>query len=167
MPDDVVDYLADHITGDVRQIKAAVTQLLTLCQEAQTPLTIGMANAVVPLPEGLSEATKTPELASEDHETAGPKISTAVDVRPSQFEEMLAGVEGKDRDASAVQLLKKMLAGAQSKEEQSLALQIAVGERIRQLRNEKRDPNAIKRLEQALDLLREGNMEEAARCLST
>jgi hypothetical protein len=59
-----------------------------------------------------------------------------------------------------------MLASAESKEEQSLALQIAVGERLRQLRSENGDPKAIQQLEQSLDLLREGRMEEAIRCVS-
>ena len=167
MPEDVVDYLADHITDDVRRLKAAVAQMLTLREGPETPLTIDMAQAVVPLPESTPESTKALEGASLDHESPGPQTSTNLDVRVSQFEDALAGVESKDRDASSTRLLKKMLAGAESKEEQSLALQIAVGERIRQLRNEKGDPKAIQQLEQALDLLREGRMEEAIRCVST
>jgi hypothetical protein len=167
MPEDVVDYLADHITDDVRRLKAAVTQLLTLHEGAQTPLTIDMAQAVVPLPEGVHESTKAPEPASPDHKSPGPQSSTDIDVQVSRFENALAGMEGKDRDASATRLLKKMLASAESKEEESLALQIALGERIRQLRNEKGDPKAIQQLEQALELLREGRMEEAIRCVST
>ncbi|MBI5248177.1 MAG: ATP-binding protein [Desulfomonile tiedjei] len=166
MPEDVVDYLADHITDDVRVLKAAVAQLLTLHEGPQTPLTIDIVQAVVPLPDGVPESTKAPESASPDHDTTGPQTPTNLDVRASQFEDMLAGVESKDRDASAMKLLKKMLAGAESKEEQSLALQIAVGERIRQLRNAKGDTKAIQQLEQALDLLREGRMEEAIRCIS-
>jgi len=166
MPEDVIDRLADQITDDVRRLKAAVAQLLTLPEEPETRLTVVVAQAVVPLPEGVHESTKAPEPASRDHDAADPQISTQFDVQMRRFEDMLAGVEGKDREASATLLLKKMLASAESKEEQSLALQIAVGERLRQLRNENGDPKAIQQLEQSLDLLREGRMEEAIRCVS-
>jgi hypothetical protein len=165
--EDVVDYLADHITDDVRRLKAAVTQLLTLHEGAQTPLTIDMANAVVPLQEGVHGSTKGSKSAPLDHDAAEPQVSTDLDVEMSRFEDMLAGLDSKDREASAMRLLKKMLASAESKEEQSLALQIALGERIRQLRNEKGDPEAVQQLEQALNLLREGRMEEAIRCVGT
>lgn len=167
MSEDVVDYLADHITDDVRRLKAAVAQLLTLHEGAQMPLTVDMAQVVVPLPEGLHESTKAPEPASTDHDTPGQQVPTDIEARVSQFEDMLSGVEGKDREASAMRLLKKMLASAESQEEQSLALQIAIGERIRQLRNDKGDPTAIQQLERALNSLREGRMEEAIGCLST
>jgi len=166
MPENVVDYLADHITDDVRRLKAAVAQLLALPEGPQTPMTVDMAQAVVPLPESTPESTEALEAASLDHESPGPQISTNLDVRVSPFENALAGMEGKDRDASATRLLKKMLASAESKEEQSLALQIAVGERIRQLRNANGDQKSIQQLEQSLDLLREGRMEEAIRCIS-
>ena len=62
---------------------------------------------------------------------------------------------------------KEMLAGAESEEEQALALQIALGERIRQLRNEQKDVKDIPKLEQALELLRERKMEEAIQCVSS
>lgn len=180
MPEDVVDYLADHITDDVRRLRAAVSQLVTLHEGEQLPFTIDMATAVVPLPQEVNASKKTAEPALMEPDTVKPQVRTDVpqvpthepqgptdiDIRVGQFEDMLAGVESKDRDASAIVLLKKMLASAQSEEEQSLALQIAVGERIRQLRNEKGDAKAIQRLEQALNLLREGRMEEAIRCVS-
>ena len=63
-------------------------------------------------------------------------------------------------------MFKDMLDAAESEEEQSLALQIALGERLRQLREEGGDPEARKKLEQALELLRDGNAEEAIRCMS-
>ena len=145
MPEDVVDYLAENITDNVRRLKAAVAQLLTLHEGTQTPLTIDLAQAVVP--EVMSVSTKAPATISPQGAATGTITTTTVDSRISRFKEMLAGAENE--------------------EEQSLALQIALGERVRQLRNEKGDPKAIQQLEQALDLLREGKIEEAIRCVST
>jgi chromosomal replication initiator protein len=145
MPEDIVDFLADNITDNVRRLKAAVAQLLTLHEGTQTPLTIDIAQAVVP--EVISLATKAPTTISLHGTASGTKAAPTVDSRVSRFKEMLAGAE--------------------SEEEQSLALQIALGERVRQLRAENGDPKVIQQLEQALDLLREGKMEEAIRCVST
>ncbi len=147
MPEDVVDYLADNITDNVRRLKAAVAQLLTLHEGAQTPLTIDMAQVVVPLPLVASPVAGARETVSLCNGSGGPQSTTNTDSRVSRFKEMLAGAE--------------------SEEEQSLALQIALGERVRQLRNEKGDPKAIQQLEHALELLREGKIEEAIRCVST
>ena len=60
---------------------------------------------------------------------------------------------------------KEMLEGAESQEEQALALQIALSERLRQLREKGEDEKAIRILEKALDLLREGKVEQAIRCV--
>ena len=166
MPEDVVDYLADQVTDDVRRLKGAVAQLLALQEGAQTPLTVDMARAIVASAEGVQESTKVPDYPPENFDVPPQQPATSIDSGVSRFEDMLAGVESQDRDASAMRLLKKMLAGAESEEEQSLALQIAIGERIRQLRNEKGDPKAVQQLERSLDLLREGRMEEAIRCVS-
>jgi len=59
-----------------------------------------------------------------------------------------------------------MPAAAETEEEQILALQIALGERIRQLRNSGSNPATLAALEDALALLRDGHMDEAVRCLS-
>lgn len=145
MPEEVIDYLASNVTDNVRRLKAVVAQLLTLHEGTQTPLTIDLAQAVVP--EMISVPTKATARTSPHVATTGVRTVTTIDTRVSRFKEMLAGAE--------------------SEEEQSLALQIALGERVRQLRNENGDPKAIQQLEQALDLLRDGRMEEAIRCVST
>ena len=46
-----------------------------------------------------------------------------------------------------------------------LALQIAIGERVRQMREQGGDAELMQRFEYALELLRDGNMEEAIRCV--
>lgn len=167
MPENVLNYLADNITGDVRRLKAAVTQLLTAHGGQQTQLTIEMAQAVVSRPEAVSEAAKAPDTGSLPQESHGPQTSTNTDAGVNRFEAALAGVEGKERDVSVMRLLKKMLAEAESKDEQCLAVEIAVRERVRQLRIGNGDSKVIERLEQALDLLREGRMEEAIRWINT
>ncbi len=164
--EEVVDYLADHVTDDVRRLKAAVAQIVTLYEEPDVPLTIDMVQTIVPPPEGVREITKASEIASPDGEDTDARTSVDISEEENRLEEMLAGTELKDRDVSATKLLKKMLSSAESKEEQCLALQIAVGERIRQLRNAHGDPKAIQQLEQSLNLLREGRMEEAIQCVS-
>jgi chromosomal replication initiation ATPase DnaA len=50
MPEDVVTYLADNITDNIRRLKAAVAQLLTFGNGTQNPLDIDMARALVPVP---------------------------------------------------------------------------------------------------------------------
>lgn len=147
MPEEVVQFLAENITDNVRRLKAAVVQLLTMHEGMQMPLTIDLAQAVLPNPETVTPPAKAPETSPLRKGLPGPQTITKVDSRVNRFKEMLAGAE--------------------SEEEQVLALQIALGERIRQLRNERGDPENIKQLEQALELLREGKMEEAIRCIST
>jgi len=68
---------------------------------------------------------------------------------------------------STAKRFKDMLAEAENEKEQALALQIALGERIRQIRTEQGDVKEIRKLEQALELLRENRIEEAIRCVST
>jgi chromosomal replication initiator protein DnaA len=147
MPDTVVDYLASHVTDNVRQLRAALVQLLTIADVHQAPVTIDLAKAVVPPPEKMERDTQF-----EDEVVAGLE-SQAASMRP---------------DSSAkVDRFKEMLAGAESREEQALALQIALGERVRQLRKTGGDPDTLKKLERALELVREDRMEEALDSISS
>gem|GEM_PF-4439276 len=62
---------------------------------------------------------------------------------------------------TVVSRFKEMLDEAESEDEQALALQIALGERIRQLRKEEGTEEAVEKLEQALNLLRQGRPTQA------
>ena len=62
--------------------------------------------------------------------------------------------------------LRQMLASAGNEGEQALALEIALSERLRQLRERGRSSPSIGRLEKALDLLRQGKTAEALKCIS-
>jgi len=147
MPEDVVDYLAENITDNVRRLKAAVAQLLTFGDGTENPLDIDMARAVVPVPEGSPHSEKALVTPAVNNGSTEPQSPVKPQSRANRFKEMLAT--------------------ADSEEEQALALQIALGERIRELRNEEGDPEAIRQFERALELLRDGNMEEAIKCIST
>jgi DNA replication protein DnaC len=165
--EDVVDHLADYVTDDIRRLRAAVAQLLALHEGPQTPLHVSTVKALFPVADEVSESENVTESGPPAEDISPQQISVNVDDEVSRLEDMLADDGVQDRDASAMRLLKKMLANAESKEEQCLALQIAVGERIRQLRNEKGDPVIIQKLEQSLSLLREGRMEEALKWVSS
>lgn len=146
IPDDVVEFLAENVTDNVRRLKASVAQLLTLAERNPTGLTIDLARQVVGPPERVEPEEPTPEEFIEE-------LSPAVNSAPP-------AVPPTDR-------FKAMLAEADTEEEQALALQIALAERIRQLRNEEADSEALRRLEQAIDFLREGKMEQAIRCIDS
>ncbi len=60
-----------------------------------------------------------------------------------------------------------MLASAESREEQILALQIALGEKLRQLRERSASPSELQPIQQALEQLRDGQLERAIRGLET
>lgn len=172
MPEEIIDYLAENVTENVRGLKAAVAQLLTLSAGTDAPLTLDMARTVVPAHEAHG-----PLPAQEDSVPTGSQLPQAergsrAQAPVNRIREMLAGAEYVIRhflqfQPYEVDRFKEMLATAESKEEQALALQIALGTRIRQLRGEGGDPDTLNRLEQALDLLREGKMEQAVEWIST
>jgi hypothetical protein len=75
--------------------------------------------------------------------------------------------QSPDKQQSRTNRFKEMLATADSEEEQILALQIALSERIRQLRSQGSNHKSIQQLERASELLRDGSIEEAIKCIST
>ncbi len=146
MPEDVVDYLAESISDNVRRLKAAVAQLFTLGDGTTDPVDIDMARALVPEAEDFRKSDEPFARPSVHNGSAVPQPPVKPQSKANRFKEMLAT--------------------ANSEEEQILALQIALGERIRELRSEGGNEESIRRLERALDLLRDGDMEEAIRCIS-
>jgi chromosomal replication initiator protein DnaA len=134
---DVVDYLAQHVTDNIRRLKAVVSQLLMLSQISHSSVSLEMARSIT-LED---QQGPIPEMAAD----LGPVIEPAPP-EPQQ--------DVKDR-------FKEMLTAAESEQEQALALQIAVGERIRQLKKSGSDGESLQRFETALEALREGKLEEA------
>lgn len=146
IPEEVIDFLADNVTDNIRRLKASVAQLLTLAEGSRTGPTIDLARLAVGLPENTHPEEPTAERF---------------------IEEFQAEVKSPTPSTPPSDRFKAMLAEADTEEEQALALQIALAERIRQLRNEETDPQALRKLEQAIDFLREGKMEEAIRCINS
>lgn len=131
----VVDYLASRITDNVRRLRGAVKQLLSLRQLMGCDITLNLARSVVPLPEDLEHRPPPGEPADKA------KVAQAPWSRPEQ--------------------LKQMLASAETEEEQSLALQIAIDAQLRELRDSQGRGSEIQRLGSALALLRDGRLGEA------
>lgn len=139
---EVLDYITEHIKNNIRALKAAGKQLLALTKDSNDPPSVDMARAIVPEPADLHHPPK-PETSEE------PKIS------PQNT--MLEGAKAAR--------FKKMFAEAETEQEQALALQIAVGERIRELRKHNGDQQTITILEEALSLLRQGDLRAALKVM--
>jgi len=146
LPDGTLEYLAKHIGDNVRQLKAAVFQLLASASLTSTGITLDMARAVASRPDF--------------HLAAGARLEEHAD-------ELLPGLSGsaENDNHKMAQRFKEMVAASDTEQEQSLALEIAIGERIRQLRKDSADAQSVSRLELALQMLREGDMEGAIQCL--
>ncbi len=136
VPVDVVDYLARNVTDNVRRLKAAVSQLLTLSEISDSSVTLDMARAIT---------IESPQ--ESEHEATFPPQDTRKETPEAQ--------------QTMTDRFKEMLSAAESEEEQALALQIALGERIRQLKQSGADGDSLQRFEKALEVLREGKLEEA------
>jgi chromosomal replication initiator protein DnaA len=134
LPDEVVRFFAENVSDSVRRLKAVVSQMLAFGKHGGVQLDLDLANKVLTMTNIPSE----PEI----------QPASPIDVTPSVDEEKVIR-------------FKKMLAGAQTEAEQVLAIEIAIGERLRQLRNERGDPDTIYKLEKALELLRENRLQEA------
>lgn len=144
LPGEVAEFLVDRIAGNVRRLKSVVAQLRAISELSGAGIGLEMAAKV------LGERPET---------GVG---SPGAEVPP---------VEGREvpppEETSRAQRFKQMLAGAQTEEEQALALQIAVGERLRHLQERGDDPRQTGRLGRILELLREGKASEAMREFSS
>jgi hypothetical protein len=135
LPEEVVGYLAEQVC-DLRRLQAAACELIVTASETDIPISLEIARAVVPRPEDLD-----------------PRASASL-------------VKGRTEDPQEVaRRYKTMLQNSETQEEQALALQIAIGDRLRQLEGDG-DTVLIKKLEQALELLREGKAHEALSCMT-
>lgn len=150
VPAEVLDYLAEQVSDNVRRLKAAVIQLIALQEHSSVVIDLDLARAVVPLPADLRHSATPPPPA--------PTPESRPDGGPS-------AVLPIAEEAATAARFKEMLAGAQTEEEQALALQIAVGERLRQLRDQEAKPEVVALFEKALALLREGKLAEAIGCI--
>lgn len=141
-PPDVLEFLAEQIRTNVRALKAAAAQLVATSEITEGEITIDLARALLVLPEDVKKPMSMK--------------TNAVDVN-SPTEEQSSRL--------FAQRFREMLASAENEDEQSLALQIALGERIRQLREANAHPSRVERFVQALELVRGGDVQGAMKCL--
>jgi chromosomal replication initiator protein DnaA len=144
--DDVLDYVATNVSESIRQLKATIAQVRLTALQQRSRITLEIARNAI-----------------QESETES-KLQVPISQIP-QTEVSLKADDGGNSPDSADRF-KKMLAAAETEEEQILALQIALGERIRQLRNSGREETTLAMLENALSLLRDGHMDAAVKCLS-
>jgi chromosomal replication initiation ATPase DnaA len=138
LPDEVARYVAKNVTDSIRHLKAAAQQITAISDQSGTPSNLEMARAVVPLPEDLRH---TPAALTDTVSAETDGNSLLVSNKASFFREMLSEAE--------------------TEAEQALALQIALSQRIRELRSDAAASASVAQLEQALELLREGHLREA------
>ncbi len=139
--EDVYKYLAERIDDNVRRLKAAVYQLLVHHRETGVEINIELTRAIIPMPEDLAHG---PAREDEARGASGKR----------------SGSE-RETSASGIDRFKKMLQSAENEREQALALQIAIGERIRQLRGKEENRQTLEKLNNALSLLRAGELKAA------
>jgi hypothetical protein len=183
VPDEVVTHLAEFVTDNFRRLKAVVTRLLAASELTHEDITLEAARLITdpsrPPVEKPTESDITepppdspPSTAAVHHEIASPEDAAESPTMGDLWDNPLYEPPShpsprRDLSESTAIRFKEMLAEAETEAEQALALQIALGERIRQLRKEAGESDSVKRLEEALALVREGKTEEAVRLISS
>jgi chromosomal replication initiator protein len=142
---DVIDWLSTRAVGNLRRLRACVLQLVSV--QVQSCSQVDVARARVVLEEaGLLVAG----------------ASTQQDGEPSTDGYHASGVFATADDVSARKSrFKQMLTEAETDDEKRLALEIALGERLREFRVANVTDERRQRFERALGLLRSGNLTEA------
>jgi chromosomal replication initiation ATPase DnaA len=141
LPVEVRNYIAENVTGNVGELKAAVIQLIAASKVAKREISLQLASEI------LSLARSHPQ--KPEMEPDGSVDST------------VTGARGTSRSA---QLLKDMIQSAQNNAEYSLANQIALSQMIRVLNSDRAaDKRPLKaRLKLALQAVRERDMVTAS-----
>jgi chromosomal replication initiator protein DnaA len=142
--EDMLEFLAEKIRTNVRDLKGAAAQLIATSDVTGGEITLDLAKALLLLPGDAKKRT--------------PPLASAADVPLAEDEESGRAVARRFRE---------MLDSAENEEEQSLALQIALGERIRQLREANAHTKRVERFVKALELVRGGDVKGAIEWLST
>lgn len=143
IPDDAAEYLAANVSKNLRQLLGAAIQLINLHHQTDTPINKDMARAVLPLPSDLRHPTSL--------------LPNAVN--------LATGKDEKKERSDRAGFFREILSSAENEEEQALALQIALGQRLRELREQEKSGEDVVKMEMALSLLREGQLEEAIKCI--
>ena len=144
IPADAAEYLSANVNKSVRQLLGAATQLINLSHQTDTTINKDMARAVLPLPSDLRHPTSLP---------------------PNAVSMITAGEDETKNVPDRAMFFREILSSAENEEEQALALQIALGQRLRELREQEKSGEDVVKMEMALSLLRDGKLEEAIKCI--
>jgi hypothetical protein len=139
LPDEIVAHLAERNADSVRALIAGARQLLAQQEVSGRPLTLADVR-------GDGAAAAEPD---EPDEPPAPASPAAAEPSPAA-----------DPTPWAARF-KGMLTAAETEDEQAMALQMAVAERLRQLRKEGAEPELVRRFTEALDLLSAGRRTDA------
>jgi hypothetical protein len=147
---EVIDWMAARVAGNLRTLRVCALQLASIQVESRGQVDVARARVV------LEEAAL---LVADRLPGSGGEI-----LPPSR---RISGVFAQSDDAMARKTrFKQMLTEAETDDEKRLALEIALGERLRELRGENATDERRTRFERALGLLRCGNLEEALKYIA-
>jgi hypothetical protein len=142
LPAQVMSYIAENVTGNAGELKAAVTQLIAAARHGKREIGLELVMDVV----SLAAANRMQETETM---SAGPVGGAGTDAR----------APGQDP-----RVLKEMIRSARDGAEHILANEIALSQMINVLSCKKSAANGppIARLKLALQAIREGDMETAS-----
>jgi ABC-type cobalamin/Fe3+-siderophores transport system ATPase subunit len=142
---DVIDWLSSRVTDNLRRLRACALQLASV--QLQSHALVDVARARVVLEEAGLLVRDTAPLKEGEVPPPSRRVSGV-------FVQEDVAMARKTR-------FKQMLTEAETDDEKRLALEIALGERLRELRIENVTDERRQRFERALGLLRSGNLAEA------
>lgn len=144
---EVIDWLAARVAKDLHRLRACSLQLAAVQTESRAQLDVARARVVLE-EAGLLDAAQG-------------AVKEGEILPPSR---RMSGVFPQGDDVAGRKArFKQMLTEAETDDEKRLALEIALGERLRELRGDTANDELRIRFERALSLLRGGSLEEALR----
>jgi chromosomal replication initiation ATPase DnaA len=145
LADAVVDLLASEVRASVRQLKAAAAHIIAYGTIRGEALPFEQVQEIVKQSASLGRAR------------------TRVHVVRPPIEPFRAPTTPQEEEgqSTAALALKDMLSRAQGPADQRLAVEIALAERLRQLRAQSAVPQELEPLERALDVVRAGDLQSA------
>jgi hypothetical protein len=147
---EVIDWLSARVSANLRRLRSCALQLISVQKESRTQLDVGRARVVLEEVGLLEPAT----LAAGAGEVPPPS-------------RRMSGVFASGEEAAARKTrFKQMLTEAETDDEKRLALEIALGERLREFRSANVTDERRTRFERALSLLRSGNLEDALKYIA-
>lgn len=147
LPAEVRNYIAENVTENIRELKAAVIQLITVAGDMNKEMCLELTRDMV------SPAKKC--------------VSQKPETIPDELKDMAD--EGARGDNHYPQLLKEMIRSAQDNAEHALAHQIALSQMIKRLSSDKSGANRplIAELQLALQAIREGDLATASELMQS